>query len=212
LEANEKQFIKNLSQSLKPMRTFNPFHRTIFWLLLFIPSTVLFMLYLQAYRPTFLDHLIHYPRFSLEIVSGCLLGSLFVFSFFGSIIPGYRFSKKIIMSGFVFLALLLISLFLSFIDPSPPESHLGARPYCAEEAFAYEILGVLSLIVFLRNIDWRISFTYCLFAGIGVGLFPALLMEMACMYTPMHALFFHFGPSVFVGIFAAYILSIKITR
>lgn len=198
----QNKFIQDLVEDLSPDRNWRPEWRALTWWLVALLANASVMAWVQLYRPHFLTDLLTYPRFSLEILSAFILGSFLIYRSFIALIPGANAPTWVnrigVLSAFLFIATLVVS----FKDASPPASTTGARAYCVEEVFIYGLVSVISLIYFIRKTNFKVSLDKFWIMGLAAGLIPATLMQMACMYGPMHSLLLHYGPILLVSLIA----------
>ncbi|MCB0357932.1 MAG: hypothetical protein KDD40_13035, partial [Bdellovibrionales bacterium] len=196
---NNAKLIDDLVNDLKPNRYRPPLVRTLLWFLFVVLFIAVGMIYIQPWRVNFVDHLLNFPRFSLEIVSASAFTFFVIYWVFTSFVPGNRLSKTSLYLGLGFLLIYAFSIVASFLTPSPPASSLGARPHCVEEVFVFGIIGAMSLCYFLMKIDYQVRPTVRFLLGMGAAFIPGTLMQMACMYNPLHAFLFHYLPCLIVG-------------
>ena len=76
---------------------------------------------------------------------------------------------------------------------------LGKRPHCFAETLLYSAPPVIAGL-------WLLKRRYVLrgaragaLLGLAAGSLPALMMQIACMYSPEHILAFHIGPALAVA-------------
>ncbi len=149
---------------------------------------------LQEFRPHFQSQILEFTRFKIELLSGILLSFLALYIAFKKLIPGETISSPLRFSSQVSSATFLIALVIGFFLISPESSPEGARAFCDVEILIYGG-GWLTGLVFLsrhgllKTGGWE-NYLY----GFSAGMVPAVIMQIACMYDPWHALIFHFGP------------------
>lgn len=194
----KNKFIENLVIKYKPQRHWHPLWRTLFWLVLIFIINVFTIALIQPFRGHFLQELIEHKIFFIEVLSIFVFLYSLVFWLFTSMVPGEKLSKsKMLIGGFSFLVFALC-LSLGFIVPSPLETYEGAR-HCVYEIIIYGSIGLISFCYFLRKMDFVLSTNRYFFMGLVSALVPGILMQIACMYTPMHALKWHYGPVLIIG-------------
>ncbi len=194
------KFIDHLVADLKPTPPLRSpeFRAAIFFSFLAV-VTALTILWVHEYRPGFWTQLNEHWRLQVEIVSGIVLTLSTFYIVFASSIPGETVNRGVqltcLASFFVFAG----SLGIGFGTASPEASMLGARPFCELEVLIYGGLSMAGLFYLIRN---GIIVSYSsknLLLGFSAGLISALIMQLACMYDPLHGLLFHFIPALLLG-------------
>lgn len=194
---DKQAFIKDLAANHRSRRPLMlPLRRALLWYVIALCVSALLMHSVQVYRPGFLGQLMHHPFFLLEIVSALLIAPLAAYLALANAVPGERVSRKASL-GLVLLSLLfVISFSAGFTHLAPETSPVGARHACWMEVVVYGTLCLLLFGIIIGRgwvrFSWKLGFLY----GILAGLVPAALMQLACMYNPMHALVFHYLPTV----------------
>lgn len=194
----EKQaFIKELASSPRRRRPLMlPSRRAILWFALALLISAALMHYVQVFRPGFADQLFHHPFFLIEIVSALLIAPLGAYIVMTRSIPGERAPKSVVLGLWVLVLLFVSGFSAGFTHFAPETSTVGARHACWMEVVAYGFVCLLMFAGMVRRgcvrFSWRLGMLY----GLVAGLIPAALMQMACMYNPMHALIFHYLPVV----------------
>jgi hypothetical protein len=209
LATEKSKFIHQLVLDLKPKRQWSAFSRLVFWMFSIISICSFVMILYKPFRSNSLSDLFSYPRFLLEIVSAFCFSSFLVYSLFASLIPSFKIKKSIVVLGLSSGSLFITTLLLSLFTHSPAVSKLGARPHCVEEVFVYGLVSILSFLLYLKHSDYLPSQFHFFTLGMGVGIIPASLMQLACMYDPIHALLFHYGPIILVGLLGLSLPQIK---
>ena len=70
----------------------------------------------------------------------------------------------------------------------------GKRTGCFYETLLYGALFSAAVVFYNRKSAFFKRKTALAFIGIGCGLFPAVAMQVGCMYVPMHGFLFHYLP------------------
>ncbi|NCN42446.1 DUF1109 family protein [bacterium] len=190
----QERFIHDLVGDLKPTHQWLPSWRSAAWFSVAFLLNAVLMYFAQAYRPGFFQQLLEFPRFLTEILSAFFLSGFLIFWFFSNLVPGNKLRPALFIFGVVSALIFLVTLVLGFQMASPPKSPLGARPFCVEEVFVYGLLGIVSFLFILRKTHYKISIKNYVLLGVGAGLLPATLMQVACLYSPLHGLLLHYGP------------------
>ncbi|MEM7645378.1 MAG: NrsF family protein [Pseudomonadota bacterium] len=198
------EFIAQLSGDLKPVRRLlSPSQRLGIWALFSVVSVLSIMFSVQGFRPGFLEELAK-PKFLLE--------TLFAFAPFLSTslillliaVPGVRVSPLKIFAAFV-----PALIFLGFLGfgiygaPSTQPTIAGARASCFHEILYLSWIPIFALVFLIRRaLPPRRVFLGGLIGFAGACL-PMAIMQVACMYDPMHVLTHHAYPVLIItGIMA----------
>ena len=197
---NKQDFIDDLVSRHKPVKLFRAGQKLTQWLILTISLNFFSMYIVQGFRPDFFKQLVSYPRFLFEIVSGSLLCIFLLYFSIRILIPGVQLIKKHFIWLSICFSVFFATLLLSWWIPSPPESSLGMRAHCNFEVFVYGTVGFVITFFYFKNFDLGVSRFQMASISLGSGLVPALFMQMACMYSPSHALVAHYGPVFLIGI------------
>jgi hypothetical protein len=196
---DKQSFIKDLSAKHHRQRPLMPpLRRAVIWFAAAFIISAAWMHAVQVFRPGFVSQLAHHPFFLLEIASALLLAAAGAYAAFVHAIPGERIARGTSILLWVLTSMFIISLAAGFTGLAPESSKVGARHACWLEVVVY---GATVLVVFLLMIrrGWvRFSLNRGLFYGVVAGLIPAALMQLACMYDPMHGVRFHYLPVVFL--------------
>ena len=162
---------------------------------------------LQEYRPHFQTQVFEFTRFKLEVLSGILVSFLALYLAFKKLIPGETISSPLRLSSQVITVAFLCALIISFFLISPESSSEGARAFCDIEILIYGGGWLFGLVFMsrkglLKTGEWE-NYLY----GFSAGMVPAIIMQVACMYDPWHALIFHFGPVLILTFSGPFLIS-----
>ena len=192
---------------LEPQRSWPSSYRAFGWFIALLIFNILAFLAYQNFRPGLTEQLIEHPRFLTEILVAFALIIFILYVILSDIVPGKEISPFLKSIG-VFLVLTLVySLYLSFQTQTPETSIVGARPFCLEEVIVYGLVGLFTCFYFVRKIDYPFTRRSYLLIGVATTLIPGVLMQLACMYSPKHALVIHYGPIV-IGLLFGFFLSL----
>jgi len=186
-------FIDSLVSDFHPNKQWLPQWRSAVWLVSFLLLNILTIVWVQPFRAEFLQQLMEHKRYFFEIVSVFLFILFLAYSLFVHLVPGEKLNLFAKFLGIVSLVIFITTLVLSFHQSSPPETYEGAR-HCVDEILIYGFVGLLTFLYFIRKIHLKISIFNYMQMGILSALIPGAFMELACMYSPMHALMWHYGP------------------
>jgi hypothetical protein len=133
------------------------------------------------------------PRFLLESLLGFVVGAVALHGALALGTPAPHAWRRI-APGLVAASLWVAALAYGLHDPALAPSALGARAHCFAETFLYSLPPLALALVMLRGrAALRRGWTAAL-AGLAAAAVPALMMEFACMYDPVHILTMHLSP------------------
>lgn len=194
---DKQAFIKELATEQRRRRPLmRPSARAMLWFMAVFIVSAVWMHSVQVFRPGFAGQLVHHPFFMIEIASALLFSAAAAYVLFTRSTPGERTSRGM-KAGLWILAVLFVIGFAAGFSPLAPEtSTVGARHECWLEVVKYGAFGLGLFIVMIRRGFIRFSWKRGVLYGLIAGLVPAALMQLACMFNPMHALIFHYLPVV----------------
>ncbi|MEP1472376.1 MAG: NrsF family protein [Halieaceae bacterium] len=204
--------ITALSSDLAPVK---PVAKVEAWAFAWLAVSALYVVgiihLLGPIRPEALDQLSTHYRFLGEMVLGFAAIVFLVLGAFRAAVPGLPY-RRLTAAGSI-LSLLWVASFLVGLEwPALEASMSGKRHYCVIETFLYAIPPVLLAFFVLRRFyplnPTAISAMICLAAG----MLPAVYMQIACMYVPIHILKFHVLPALLVGGLGALVVFIATQR
>lgn len=194
------KFIDHLVADLKPTPPLRSAgFRTVISFSFLAVVTALTILWVQEYRPGFWAQLNEHWRFKAEIISGIVLTLSTFYIIFASSIPGEKVNRGMKLTCLASFIIFTGSLGIGFAMVAPESSRLGARPFCELEVLIYGGLSMGGLFYLIRN---GIIVSYSsknVLLGFSAGMISALIMQLACMYDPLHGLLFHFIPALLLG-------------
>ena len=209
---NDDELIHSLKNDLLPVRRpWPPGRVALFWLLASGAYALVLAALLGPFRPGFEAQLLTAPRFALEMLTG--LGALvcFLVTALAESIPGAA-SRWIRFAGWALFAGWLGQFVIGFVSPALEPSMLGKRDLCVWEAYLYSVPPLLVLV----RLQWRRFVleprSAVLHASLAAGILPALVMQIACMYEPVHALSFHVLPIALLAIAAVLVADLLVRR
>ena len=168
------------------------------WFLLSTLFVVLVTLLIDPIRPGALMQLASKPRFLLETMLGVTAILWVSLAAFRSAIPG-ALTGRFATAGLFLIALWLIQYVIGLVSPALEPSTLGDRHHCWLEAIIYSLpVTVAGLSVVHRKYPLR-PVRAGLFVGLVAGMLPALFMQLACMYEPLHIIMFHILPGLLMA-------------
>ncbi len=171
---------------------------TISWYLLTIVYVTSCLLVFGPLRPGWTDQMLAHPRFAVEFVAGFGASLLFALAGFRLAIPGLP--VRLVQFAGLFLLLVWLGSFLIGLGgyPAIEASMLGKRESCVREALILSIPPLLvALFLIRRRFVLQPVRTAASLAGATV-IIPAALMQISCMYDPVHIFTHHVFPAVLV--------------
>lgn len=201
---NHETLISNLSSDLSPVSPPPNINRlAIAWFLLSAIYVVAVTHLFGPIRPSAFSQLGAEPRFLLETMLGVaaiLWTSLLAFR---SAVPA-ALTRQFAVAGMILMALWLAQYVIGFVSPALEPSSLGKRTYCYFETLVYALPVILTGLFFVRRLYPIRPVRTAMSVGLVAGMLPALYMQLACMYEPLHILAFHILPGLLmVGVGAA---------
>ena len=205
MNAHDK-LIEKLSRDLAPVSPApNVNALSLVWLLLSAGYVVAVTHMIGPIRDGAFTQLLSEPRFLFESLLGVVAITWIGMAAFRAAIPA-ALSRTFALAGFVLLALWLAQYVFGLVSPALEPSELGKRSHCYLETVAYSVPPTLVSIFLVRR-QYPLQFVGTAMAlGLSAGMIPALYMQFACMYEPMHILGLHILPGmsmVLVGVVAA---------
>ena len=188
--------ISNLSRDLAPVSSPSNINRlAIAWFLLSAIFVVAMTHLFGPIRPGAFSQLGTEPRFLLETMLGVaaiLWTSLLAFR---SAVPA-ALSKQFAATGMVLMALWLAQYVIGFVSPAVEPSRLGKRAYCYFETLVYSVPVILTGLFLVRRLYPLRPVRTAMSIGLVAGMLPALYMQLACMYEPLHIRAVHILPGL----------------
>jgi len=170
----------------------------VLWSVLAWALVTALMFVVAPFRSDAIHQLSHSPHFAIETLMGVAVSLLLGVFALRLAVPGLR-NRFLLMATFTLAALWLLSYVYGINTPALEPSMHGKREHCTVEVL---VLGLPSIILGFYLVS-RGYVSHWLQAGLAVGfasaLIPAVLMQLACMYEPMHVLKLHLAPTILVG-------------
>ena len=146
----------------------------------------------------------------MTIVLGAGTAAALAGAAFRSAIPGPR--TRLLWLAAAFAAVWLALLLYGFRDPALAPSMSGKREHCAVETLIVGVPALLAGIWALRR--WwplRGAISGAL-VGLAAGVLPAISMQIACMYEPMHGITHHVLPGLALSLPGAVLGAVLLRR
>ncbi len=193
-ETKRLQLINGLSADLTPVKPSGGIILpALIWFVLSWGYVVAMGLYLGPLREGALVALLSAPQFIFETTLGAVVVALFCLMAFQAAIPGLdkRWLKNIAyFIGLLWISCYVVGIFFPALEPSM----VGKRDHCVIEAYLYSTPPLLiGYFLIFRRFPLR-TIKAGIYIAIGAGAIPALFMQIACMYDPLHTLTHHIGP------------------
>jgi len=190
------EFIKGVVANHRPAAPLMlPGRRALIWFALVFVGTTVAMRLDQEFRPGFAGQLVQHPALLLEVAAALALTLLGAYAAIVRMIPGERVPRWAVTALWVAGIFFGAGLAAEFTHFAPKASTLGARAHCWTEVLIYGAAGTLAFVLMVRRGWVRFSWLHGLGYGVA-GFVPAALMQLACMYEPVHNILFHFLPAL----------------
>ena len=193
---NRIDLIRELSADLKPVTPNVGIKLPV--MLWFIGSwtyVIVLGLYLGPLRNGALESLFTSPQFAIESSIGLITAALFCSIALQESIPGL--SKQWLVFLSYFSVILWVSCYIVGLSfPAFEPSLIGKRAHCVLEAYIYSLPPLIVGYIFIYRRFPLNSLRAGLYIGVSAGILPALFMQFACLYDPLHTLTHHIGPAL----------------
>ena len=191
-----EQLIARLSRDLAPVAPAPDVNKqAAAWFLLSAIYVVAVTHLVGPARPGAFAQLATEPRFLLETLLGvaaiCWLGLLA----FRAAIPAVL-TKLFAVGGFGLLGFWLAQYVIGLFSPALEPSTLGMRSHCYYETLVFAVPPILVGLFLVRRLYPLRFVRTAMSLSLAAGMLPALYMQLACMYEPVHILEFHILPGV----------------
>lgn len=203
MKKQQRILISNLSNDLAPVKPLPNINKLgMAWFLMSAIYVVVVTHIFGPIRPGALTQLVTEPRFLLETMLGAasiLWVSLLAFR---SSVPAVL-SKQFAVTGLVLMVLWLTQYVIGLFSPALAPSTLGIRHYCYLETMVYALPVILAGLYQVRRFYPLSPLRTAMSIGLVAGMLPALYMQLACMYDPIHILVFHILPGLLMVVVGA---------
>ncbi len=169
------------------------------WLLLGWTAVVLATMASGTFRPGVGEQLASAPRFVLESVVGWAVGAAAIWAAMAGGIPGNGSTAKRGWAVILLAASWAAIVAAGLVWPLFPPSMAGKRYLCHLETVLFAVPPlILALAMMRQRLSLEPRWTGFLM-GLAAGSIPALIMQWACMYDPLHVLKLHLAPALLVA-------------
>ena len=200
------ELIANLTRNLQPVTPApNVNALSMVWLSLSAGFVVAMTHLAGPIRPGAFAQLIAEPRFLLESLLGMAAIIWISLAAFRAAVPA-ALTRTFAAVGAVLLTVWLAQYLVGLIDPALEPSPLGKRGHCYIETMVYSLPPILVALLLIRRLYPLRFVRTSMRVALAAGMLPALYMQLACMYEPLHILGLHILPGlamVLVGAAAA---------
>ncbi len=175
------------------------------WLVLSAVYVVVLTHLVGPIRPVALEQLQSEPRFALEMLLGAMAAGGLATMAFCAAVPGRlgpSFARALSALALLWVAGFAVGIAFPALEPSM----VGKRNHCYLETFLYALPPLLAALWWQRRQYALDPARAAVLAGLAAGILPALYMQVACMYQPLHILAFHVGPGLAVAAAAPLLL------
>jgi len=195
--------IQSLSKNLNPIKKpGNILIASGIWLLVSWLYVIFAAIQIGPIRVGALQALTQSSHFALESTTGLMVSGLFCLLAFRESIPG-RDNDQIMWLAILVAAVWVGIHIIGIITPALEPSMEGKRAHCVMEAFFYSIPPLLLGYSWIFRRYPLNTIRTGVYLGISAGAIPALLMQFACMYKPMHILSHHIAPIMVITLIGA---------
>ena len=204
--------INSLTQELKPVKAVNTKLSTVYWVLVAFVVTLFIFSVSGPFREGAAQQLLGSAQFFIESLTGVIAICMLIYAGFEMAIPSSQSAFQRIRWSLLAMLVWIAFYIFGLVTPAVAPSMLGKREFCYIETFVFAI-PVLLLGLYWANKHWP---AYPIMTGAVIGLaagaIPALIMQFACMYDPLHILTHHILPGLSVGLLGAILgfLSLKV--
>ncbi|MEH6518129.1 MAG: NrsF family protein [Halioglobus sp.] len=195
--------IASLVDDLAPVRPIGNINAlAILWLLISALYVVAIIHVFGPVRPGALDQLIGNGRFLFENLLGLASIVLVAVGAFRAAVPDAN-ARRVGLSGVMMMLGWIAMYAVGLLSPTFEPSMLGKREYCYIETLIYALPPMLVGGMMIRRLYPLQQVKVAWLVGLAAGMLPALYMQIACMYEPVHILKLHILPGLLAGVIGA---------
>jgi len=202
------ELIASLSRDLVPVSPAPDVNTlAMVWFLLSASYVVVMTHLFGPIRPGAFSQLAIEPRFLLESLLGVAAIIWTSLLAFRAAVPA-ALTRQFAAVGFVLMALWLAQYVVGLVNPALEPSTLGKRDHCYFETMVYAFPPILVALFFIRRLYPLRFIRTAMSISLAAGMLPALYMQLACMYEPLHILTFHILPGLAMVLIGAAIAAL----
>jgi len=204
MSRTRSELIDELAADLTPSRGPRRIETLVgLWLLLSWIAVLGATLWSGPLREGWSAQLASHPRFLAETLLGWIAGATAITAAFQLAIPAPGRPARRLALPLLLLALWIGAYLLDLVAPALPPSTAGARHGCTLEVLIFGTPPLLLGLALLRRLAPLERAWTGAVVGAAAGAIPALLMQVACMYVPLHILVNHLAPVALLAAFGA---------
>ena len=197
MNEDRRKLIAELSSELAPLpHAGKTFWTSSVWLLGAGFTATFIIAATGPFRAGSLQRLQVHPQFLIESLIGVAAIAALGFAAFRSGIPS---PTPIMRQASMPIALLCVWIGMYVYGLNAPALELsmaGKRDHCYLEALVYGAPGLIFGMVAIRRLYPLHGAWSGALLGVSAGAMPALIMQFACMYVPLHIIVFHVLPGL----------------
>lgn len=195
---DSQDLVADLSTGLRPVRSPPRLELiALLWLLASAGFVVAVTLWFGPIRSTALAQLATEPRFLAETALGALAIAWVAVVAFRAAVPG-ALSHRFATLSVGLMLLWLASYVVGLVTPALEPSMLGKRDHCFIETLLFALPPALLAYLLMRRLYPLRPVYAASWLSLAAGMLPALYMQIACMYEPLHILQMHILPGLLV--------------
>lgn len=200
MSKSRQQLIAELAADAQPLKRPGQIGRQVgVWLLVSAVLVGVAIVFGGPMRPQAAAQLAHSRQFFAESVLGIAAIVALAVAAFRSGIPAPRPMYRRALPALLILAAWIVLHVYGIFDPALTPSMSGKRAACWLEALLYGMPGLAFGCWWLRQ-GWPLQARWSgALLGLAAGAMPALTMQFACMYAPLHIIEFHLLPGLALG-------------
>ncbi len=199
-QRDDNALISTLVDDLQPVAVRWPALRVgAIWLVLSVAYVLGAMALLGPFREGAGTQLLTHPRFAAEMMVGVLAVICFIMVAIRQAVPGQS-TRPLQYVALGLGAIWLFNFVAGIHFPTLEPSMHGKREFCAWESYVYSAPPALFAVVLLVRRFPLQPLASGINAGVAAGLIPAVTMQIACMYEPVHILEHHAAPIAVVAL------------
>ncbi|QFU74789.1 DUF1109 family protein [Halioglobus maricola] len=201
-----EQLIVRLAADMAPVQQIpDPGRWAGVWLLCSVVALVIAIHLTGPVRATAGEQLFSEWRFALEMLVGATAAVALATAAFQAASPG-RLSSGFLKFAVGVGVMWVAGFAFGLVSPALEPSMEGKRAHCVFESFFLGLLPLVAALTLQRKMYALNPVMAALLAGLAAGILPALYMQVACMYEPMHVLKFHVAPGLLLAVCAPLLL------
>jgi hypothetical protein len=185
--------IGNLVGDLTPVRHAGQTWRSwLVWLAIASLYSAAIVLVTGTVRGNGLTALLDVPAYALEILAATVAIALLSRTALRTAIPDDRsWPRRVALPVLALAAWLAFVVWGLLVEPALPASIQDQRPHCFSQALMFSVPSLGLMLWLARGLLPLSPRVTAALAGAAAAALPAVLMQIACKYEPVHALAYH---------------------